>query len=37
MAGLKAADIEIDRKVLAQLALEDPQGFSAIVARAAEA
>ena len=37
MAGLKAADIEIDRKVLAQLALEDPQGFSAIVARVAEA
>ena len=37
MAGLKAADIEIDRKVLAQLALEDPQGFSAIVARVAQA
>jgi large subunit ribosomal protein L20 len=34
MAGLKAADIEIDRKVLAQLALEDPQSFSAIVERA---
>ncbi len=37
MAALKAADIEIDRKVLAQLALEDPKGFSAIVARANEA
>jgi large subunit ribosomal protein L20 len=37
MAGLKAADIEIDRKVLAQLALDDPQGFSAIVARATQA
>jgi large subunit ribosomal protein L20 len=37
MAGLKAAQIDIDRKVLAQLALDDPQGFSAIVARANEA
>jgi len=37
MAALKAADIEIDRKVLAQLALEDPKGFSAVVARANEA
>jgi large subunit ribosomal protein L20 len=37
MAGLKAADIEIDRKVLAQLALENPEGFSAIVARATKA
>jgi large subunit ribosomal protein L20 len=37
MAGLKSAEIEIDRKVLAQLALEDPQGFSAVVARANEA
>jgi large subunit ribosomal protein L20 len=37
MAGLKAADIEIDRKVLAQLALEDPQGFSALAARATQA
>jgi large subunit ribosomal protein L20 len=37
MAGLKAAEIEIDRKVLAQLALEDPQGFSALAARATQA
>jgi large subunit ribosomal protein L20 len=37
MAGLKAADIEIDRKVLAQLALENPQGFSALAARATQA
>ncbi len=37
MASLKAADIEIDRKLLAQLALEDPQGFSALVARATQA
>ena len=31
---LKAADVEIDRKVLAQLALEDPQTFTAIVEKA---
>jgi large subunit ribosomal protein L20 len=37
MAGLKSAEIEIDRKVLAQLALEDPQGFSALAARATQA
>ena len=37
IAGLKAAEIEIDRKVLAQLALEDPQGFSALAARATQA
>ncbi|MBJ22450.1 MAG: 50S ribosomal protein L20 [bacterium] len=37
MAGLKAANIEVDRKVLAQIALEDPQGFSAIAHRAKEA
>ncbi len=37
MAGLKAAEIEVDRKVLAQIALEDPQGFSAIAERAKEA
>jgi large subunit ribosomal protein L20 len=37
MAGLKAADVEVDRKVLAQLAIEDPQGFSALAARASEA
>lgn len=34
MAGLKAAEIEIDRKVLAQLALEDPQSFAALAERA---
>lgn len=34
MAGLKAAAIEVDRKVLAQIALEDPQGFTAIADRA---
>lgn len=34
MAGLKAANVEVDRKVLAQLALEDPQGFSALAEKA---
>ena len=34
MAGLKSAGIEVDRKILAQLALEDPQSFAAIVERA---
>jgi len=36
VGGLKAANIEIDRKVLAQLALEDPSGFSALVAKATQ-
>jgi len=31
MAGLKAAGIELDRKVLAAIAYDDPAGFSAIV------
>jgi len=29
--GLKVANIEIDRKVLADLAVHDPKGFAAIV------
>ena len=37
MAGLKAAEIEIDRKVLAQLALDDPQSFAALAERAKQA
>jgi large subunit ribosomal protein L20 len=37
MAGLKAAGIEIDRKVLAQLALEDPQSFASIAEKAKQA
>jgi large subunit ribosomal protein L20 len=37
MAGLKAAEIEVDRKVLAQIALDDPQGFTALAERAKEA
>ena len=31
MAGLKAAHIEIDRKVLSDMAIHDPAGFSSIV------
>lgn len=32
--GLKKADISLDRKVLAQLAISDPAGFSAVVDKA---
>ncbi|WP_432821370.1 50S ribosomal protein L20 [Trichloromonas sp.] len=32
--GLKKAEIGLDRKVLAQLAVTDPAGFSAVVAKA---
>lgn len=31
MAGLKAADIEVDRKMLAEMAVNDPTAFSALV------
>jgi len=31
MAGLKMAHIEIDRKVLSDMAIRDPAGFSSIV------
>ena len=34
MHGLKRAEIELDRKVLADLAVHDPQAFSALVASA---
>src|SRR5215467_12247015 len=37
IAGLKAANIELDRKVLADLAIEDPQAFGAIAERAKSA
>ena len=33
MAGLKKAEIEIDRKVLADLAVRDPAGFASIFAK----
>lgn len=35
IAGLKAAEIDIDRKMLADLAVNDPAAFSALVETAA--
>src|SRR5438270_5269183 len=37
MAGLKAANVELDRKVLAELAVSDPQAFGAIAEQAKSA
>jgi large subunit ribosomal protein L20 len=37
IAGLKKAEIDLDRKVLADLAVEDPQAFGKIVERAKSA
>jgi len=34
MNGLKQAEIEIDRKVLADIAVHDPEGFAAIAEQA---
>ena len=34
MNGMKRAGIEIDRKVLAEMALHDPIGFAAVVEQA---
>ena len=34
IAGLNAAGIEVDRKILAELAVSDPASFSALVASA---
>jgi large subunit ribosomal protein L20 len=31
MAGLRAADIEVDRKMLAEMAVNDPEAFTALV------
>jgi large subunit ribosomal protein L20 len=36
MSGLKKAGVELDRKVLAELAISDPTGFSKIAAFAAK-
>jgi len=35
IAGLKAADIEIDRKMLADMAVNDPEAFGQLVEAAA--
>jgi large subunit ribosomal protein L20 len=37
MSGLKAAEIEIDRKMLADMAVADPDAFTALVEVAASA
>ena len=37
MHGLKQAGIELDRKVLSDLAIREPEGFAAIVAQARSA
>ena len=37
IAGLKAAEVEVDRKVLADLAVRDPDAFGALVSTAREA
>ena len=34
MAGIKAAGIEVDRKVMATIAFDDPQSFAALVEKA---
>jgi large subunit ribosomal protein L20 len=31
MAGLKAAEVEVDRKMLAEMAVNDPQSFASLV------
>jgi large subunit ribosomal protein L20 len=37
IAGCKAANVELDRKVLAELAVSDPEAFGAIAERAKSA
>jgi large subunit ribosomal protein L20 len=37
IAGLRVSSIEVDRKVLADLAVTDPAAFAALVAQATEA
>ena len=37
IAGLKAAEIDVDRKILADLAVREPAAFGALVATAREA
>jgi large subunit ribosomal protein L20 len=37
ISGLKAASIDLDRKVLADLAVREPEAFGALVATAREA
>lgn len=37
IAGLRAAEIDIDRKMLAEIAVSDPASFAAIVSQAKQA
>ncbi len=37
IAGLKKAGVEVDRKILAQLAIDDPKGFGELAALAKKA
>jgi large subunit ribosomal protein L20 len=37
MAGMKAAGLEIDRKILADIAVRDPQAFEAIAGQVRQA
>jgi large subunit ribosomal protein L20 len=37
MAGLKKAGSDVNRKVLAEIAVEDPKGFASLVASAKSA
>jgi large subunit ribosomal protein L20 len=37
IAGLKAANIQLDRKSLSEMAIHDPEAFRLVVARAQEA
>jgi large subunit ribosomal protein L20 len=37
IAGLKKAGVEVDRKILADLAVKDPQAFSEVVAKSKSA
>ncbi len=37
IAGLKKADIELDRKILADMAVADPEGFEQVIALAKNA
>lgn len=37
MNGLKKAEIELDRKVLADIAVQDPKGFAALAKQAQDA
>jgi large subunit ribosomal protein L20 len=37
IAGLKAAEVEVDRKMLAEMAVNDPEAFTSLVAVSAAA